>query len=79
LADPLTQETTFLQLMVTELRNQDPSQPTDGTQFLTQLAQFTQLEETSNVASSVSDIDSLMQQLVNGTTGSAAGNTAPTN
>ena len=38
-------ETTFLQLMVAQLKNQDPLQPTDGTQFLGQLAQFSQLEQ----------------------------------
>ncbi len=28
----------FLQLLVAQIRNQDPLKPTDGTQFLTQLA-----------------------------------------
>lgn len=30
----------FLKLMITQFRNQDPTQPTDSTQFLGQLAQF---------------------------------------
>ena len=34
----------FLQLLVSQIKNQDPLNPTDGVQFLTQLAQFTQLE-----------------------------------
>jgi flagellar basal-body rod modification protein FlgD len=35
----------FLQLLVAQLKNQDPLNPTDGTQFLSQLAQFSQLEQ----------------------------------
>jgi flagellar basal-body rod modification protein FlgD len=37
-------ESTFLQLLVAQLQNQDPLQPMDGMQFVTQLAQFSQLE-----------------------------------
>lgn len=45
----LATEDTFLKLMVAQLKNQDPTQPTDGTQFLTQLAQFSQLEQLINI------------------------------
>lgn len=41
---------TFLKLMVTQLRNQDPMNPTDSTQFLAQTAQFTSLEKLEEVA-----------------------------
>jgi flagellar basal-body rod modification protein FlgD len=41
----LATEDTFLQLMVAQLKNQDPANPTDSTQFLSQLAQFSQLEQ----------------------------------
>jgi len=34
----------FLQLLTTELQNQDPTQPTDPTQSVTQLAQFSELQ-----------------------------------
>ena len=45
-SDPNQQisEATFLQLLVAQLQNQDPMQPMDGMQFVTQLAQFSQLE-----------------------------------
>ena len=36
----------FLQLLVAQIRHQDPLNPSDGTQFLTQLAEFTNLEQT---------------------------------
>ena len=42
-------EQTFLTLLVAQLQNQDPLSPVDGTQFVTQLAQFSQLEQTIGI------------------------------
>ena len=39
----------FLKLMVTQLQNQDPLNPMDATQFASQLAQFTSVEQLSNI------------------------------
>jgi flagellar basal-body rod modification protein FlgD len=47
--DALGNETTFLQLLVSEIQNQDPTAPMDSTTFLTQLAQFSQLEQMSGI------------------------------
>lgn len=41
---------TFLQLLVAQLKYQDPLNPTDQTQFLAQSAQFTSLEKMEAVA-----------------------------
>ncbi len=41
---------TFLKLMVAQLRNQDPMNPTDSTAFLAQTAQFTSLEKMQDLA-----------------------------
>jgi flagellar basal-body rod modification protein FlgD len=42
--DPLGQET-FMQLLLTQLQNQDPTSPQADGEFLAQLAQFSQLEQ----------------------------------
>jgi flagellar basal-body rod modification protein FlgD len=53
----LASQNVFLQLLVAQLKNQDPSQPTDGTAFVTQLAQFTTLQEDTQ---SRSDLDQIL-------------------
>ena len=45
----LASKDTFLQLLVAQMRNQDPLQPTDGVQFLSQLAQFSNLEQSIQI------------------------------
>ena len=35
----------FLQLLVAQMKNQDPMNPTDSTQYVSQLAQFSELEQ----------------------------------
>ena len=37
----------FLQLLVQELKNQDPTQPSDPTQFLSQIASFSNVQQTA--------------------------------
>jgi flagellar basal-body rod modification protein FlgD len=41
----LTSENTFLKLLVSQIKNQDPMNPADGVQFLTQLTGYSQLEQ----------------------------------
>ncbi len=38
-------EEVFLQLLVSQIQNQDPLNPADSTQFVSQLAQFSELEQ----------------------------------
>ena len=45
----LTSQSTFLQLLVAQLKNQNPLSPADGIQFVTQLAQFTSLEQNTQM------------------------------
>jgi len=63
---------TFLQLLSVQLENQSPMNPVDPNQFVTQLATFDSLGE-------LTQIQSLMQTLVNdvgGTSSSASGDSA---
>jgi flagellar basal-body rod modification protein FlgD len=67
-----TDQNMFLQLLVAQLQNQDPTQPMDSTTFVTQLAQFQQLEATTNMGTSVTGIQSDTDQLVTDFSGSAS-------
>jgi flagellar basal-body rod modification protein FlgD len=49
-------ETAFLQLLVAQIQYQDPTNPTDSTAFVTQLAQFSSLEQLIAIHG---DLDSL--------------------
>jgi len=42
----------FLQLLMTQMQNQDPTAPMDDTQSIAQLAQFSSLEQMQNINSS---------------------------
>ena len=42
-------ENQFLQLLMTQLQNQDPMSPMDNTQFIAQMAQFSSLEQMTNL------------------------------
>ena len=46
-------EQMFLQLLVAQLQNQDPLNPTDSTQFVSQLAQFSELEQVMAIRSDI--------------------------
>ena len=39
----------FLKLLVAQMKNQDPLNPQDGTQYMTQLAQFSSLEQLTGI------------------------------
>jgi len=46
----------FIKLLTTQLNNQDPTEPVDNTQMLAQLAQFTNLSNTSEMKDSLQTI-----------------------
>jgi flagellar basal-body rod modification protein FlgD len=53
-------ETDFLRLMMAQLKNQDPLNPSssDPTQYMSELAQLTQVEQETNMAQSTSVLTS---------------------
>lgn len=55
---------TFLKLLVTQMQNQDPLNPTDSTQFVSQLAQFSELEQMIGVRTNTQAIDQDLQALI---------------
>jgi flagellar basal-body rod modification protein FlgD len=59
-ATKLANEQTFLQLLVAQIQNQDPLNPTDSIQFVTQLAQFSEVEQMLAVRQ---DTDGILQQV----------------
>lgn len=51
----------FLNLLVTQLKNQDPLQPVQNTEFITQLAQFQSLSTQLDSAKNIQDLVGLQQ------------------
>jgi flagellar basal-body rod modification protein FlgD len=58
--DGLATEQTFLQLLVAQIQNQDPTQPADAIQFVSQLAQFSDLEQNLQMRQ---DLDQIVQAI----------------
>ena len=67
----------FLKLMIAQLQAQNPLEPSNGNEYVTELAQFTQLEQTTNLAGA-GELSSAVQLIghtvsyANPTTGEAA-------
>jgi flagellar basal-body rod modification protein FlgD len=72
----LANENTFLQLLVAQLKNQNPAQPMDGTTFVTQLAQFSELEQS---LASRQDLDSIAAKYAPVPTSSTSSSTSSGN
>ncbi|MBI2720131.1 MAG: flagellar hook assembly protein FlgD [Rhizobiales bacterium] len=62
----------FLSLLIAEMKNQDPTQPTDPSQSLSQLASFSSVEQTIKINSK---LDSLLAISTLGQSGNYIGHT----
>lgn len=53
----------FLQLLVTQMQYQDPLDPQDNSEYLAQLAQFSALEQMTNVATALEKTNTLVSNM----------------
>ena len=72
--DALGSRDTFIKLLMAQIKNQNPLNPTDGVQFVSQLAQFSTLEQDMQVNTTLTGIQTSINKLVSAGTGTA-GNT----
>jgi len=79
LLDPMTMEQSFLQLLVAQLQNQDPLNPQDGTQFVSQLSQMSSLEQELQMRTDLDSMNGMMTKADSQTTSSQSGQTNQTN
>lgn len=54
----------FLNLLVTQLQHQDPTQPQADGEFLAQLAQFSQLEQLQSLNDKIAELTAIVSQPV---------------
>jgi flagellar basal-body rod modification protein FlgD len=70
----LISEQAFLQLLITQLKNQDPTNPADPTQFVSQLASFSSLEQMTQLNKQMTEV---LDQSVTGLIGKTVTVTEP--
>lgn len=62
-AQDLANKETFLKLLVAQIKNQNPLSPSDGVQFLSQLAQFSGLEQSMETNKQLGSIQTVLNTI----------------
>jgi flagellar basal-body rod modification protein FlgD len=62
-ADPLANKDVFLKLLVSQIQNQNPLNPSDPVQFLSQLTQFSSLEQTIGMRQALDSVKADLDQI----------------
>jgi flagellar basal-body rod modification protein FlgD len=68
----------FLTLLVSELKNQDPTQPTDPNQYITQLAQVNSLQQLISINQGIGTLDTAISGTSSPSTGNSRSGTSTT-
>ena len=56
ITNPAVDKNMFLSMLVAQMKNQNPMQPTDSSQWIAQMAQFSEVEQVSNMATDESKV-----------------------
>src|ERR1017187_2496489 len=64
-ATPAVSQQQFMQLLIAQLKHQDPTQPLQGTEFVTQLAQFSLVEQSANQTQQLTSLNAQIAGLTN--------------
>lgn len=64
----------FMKMLIAQLKNQDPLNPMDGTEFAVQLAQFTSLEKLTNLNETMKVLPEYLSSFANAQTVNMIGN-----
>ena len=68
----------FLTLLVSELKNQDPTQPTDPNQYITQLAQVNSLQQLISINQGIGTLDTAISGTTTSPSTGTSGSGSPT-
>lgn len=68
----------FLTLLVSELKNQDPTQPTDPNQYITQLAQVNSLQQLISINQGIGTLNGAISGAGSQSTGSSGSGSSTT-